>query len=626
MHYQKVYAYMLTYVLLLRSVPSMPELASLVQDLPIEPGVYLWKDETGKVLYVGKSKALRKRVSSYLRPKSRDRKTWELMQRACDLETIVTRSEKEALIVEATLIKKHMPPYNIALKDDKRNTWIRVDARSTIPTFEVTREFQQDGAQYFGPYRSSKRLERFLDTVRKFIPIAMCKEPDKVRRACMDYHLERCSGPCKNHIPLEEYCSLVEQMCFFLDGEAKSLLNLLEYQMKKSSEAMDFERAAEIRDRMTDIEIMMRKQGVYSPDGKNRDVLGISRTEEAALVELLIIRGGRLIGQDNFYFELDLDTPDDEVLLAFVEQYYFSLPQLPEEILLPQKIKRMKLMSKWLSETASKEVLLTRARTPEEDDLVEMANANAFRALRKILILDESEEEIVDNGVKELKEVLGLSRAPMHIEGFDIANIQGTDPTGSCVVFRNGEPYKKWYRMFKVRIKDTPDDYAMMREVVYRRYQGVLNRGHTLPDLILIDGGKGQLNVAIDALKSLGLEYLHVASLAKRDEILFMRGFPEGVELERDSPALRLVQRVRDESHRFAQKYHHKLREKRFSGSILEEVPGIGSKRRAALLKHFGSYDKVREASIDDILSVDGMTERSAQSLKDWIDKEDPLQ
>ncbi|TXT55874.1 MAG: UvrABC system protein C [Candidatus Thorarchaeota archaeon] len=603
----------------------MSDLTSLVQDLPTDPGVYLWKDEDGRVLYVGKSKALRKRVSSYLRTKGLDRKTWELMKRASDLETIVTRTEKEALIVEATLIKKHMPPYNIALKDDKRSTWIRVDIQSDIPTFEVTRDFKQDGARYYGPYRSSKRLEKFLDTVRKFIPIAMCREPNRVKRACMDYHLERCAGPCKDHIPTDEYCSLVEQMCFFLDGEAESLLKILEAKRDRASENLDFELAAEIRDRMTDIEIMMRRQGVYTPDGKNRDVLGISRTEEAALVELLIIRGGRLIGQDNFYFELSLDTPDSEVLTAFVEQYYFSLPQLPDDILLPQKIKRMKMMSKWLSENTSRTIQILIPRTHEEKGLIEMANNNAFRALRKILILGDSEEEIVDNGVKSLKDALGLSRAPMHIEGFDIANIQGTDPTGSCVVFRNGEPYKKWYRMFRIRIKETPDDYAMMREVVYRRYRGVLERGHSLPDLILIDGGKGQLNVALDALKSLGLEYLQVASLAKQDEILFTRDYPEGIELDKSSSALHLVQRVRDESHRFAQKYHHKLREKRFSGSILEEVPGIGFKRRTSLLKEFGSYDGVRSASIKELSDVEGMTEKCARALKEWIEKEDPL-
>ncbi|MCK5152497.1 MAG: excinuclease ABC subunit C, partial [Candidatus Thorarchaeota archaeon] len=264
-------------------------------------------------------------------------------------------------------------------------------------------------------------------------------------------------------------------------------------------------------------------------------------------------------------------------------------------------------------------------KTGRKQEIVDMANKNAYRQLRKILILGESEEEIVDEGVKELKIALSLSRAPIHIEGFDIANIQGTDPTGSCVVFNNGEPNNRRYRMFRIRSKETPDDYGMMHEVIFRRYKGRLEEGKALPDLIIVDGGKGQLNVALKALKELGLDYLHVASITKQDEILFTRDRMDGISLDLGSDGLRLVQRVRDEAHRFAQKYHHKLREKRFSGSILEEAPGIGPKRRQALLQSLGSYDKVRQASVDDLAKVEGMSEASAKSLREWIDTKDPL-
>jgi excinuclease ABC subunit C len=603
----------------------MSDLESLVKDLPDSPGVYLWKNEKGLILYIGKAKFLRRRVGSYLRKKGLFRRIWDMMQEARDLETILTNTELEALVLEQTLIKKHQPKFNIALKDDRRHAWVRVDLSKTIPTFQITREAQKDGANYYGPYGSTKRLERFLDSIRKSIPIAMCKEPAKVKRECMDYHLDRCSGPCKEHISLAEYRSLVEQMCYYLEGRPEELIRILQSQMDEASTEMKFEKAAELRDRLTDLEILMSRQKVVEFAGANRDVIGISRTEQAALVEMLIVRNGRLIGHDNFYFEVDLDTTDIDVLTAFVEQFYFTIPRLPDEIILSSEIPDAKQLGVWLSEANGHPV---RIATPEDDrgrDLVEMANKNAHRALRKMLILGESDDEIVHEGVKELKEALGLTHAPMRIEGFDIANIQGTDPTGSCVVFKNGEPYNKRYRMFKIRIKETPDDYAMMREVVYRRYYGVLERRDVLPDLILVDGGKGQLKVTLDALEELGLDYLPVVALAKREETLYTRDNTTGIQLDLGSEGLHLVQRIRDEAHRFAQKYHHKLREKRFTGSILEEAPGIGSKRRTALLQEFGSFDKVKLATVEQLAQVDGMTMKAARNLREWLDSDEAI-
>ncbi len=599
----------------------MSDLRKLASDLPYQPGVYLWKDDKDRILYVGKAKELRKRVMSYLR-KRLDRKTWELMQRARDLETIVVNTEREALLLEAELIRKHQPKYNLALKDDRRYGWIRVDCNCCLPTFHVTRDIERDGATYYGPYGSTKRVIKFLDTARKFIPIAMCADPEKEKRACMDYHLERCAGPCEEHVSEEEYRSMVNQMCLYIEGRAEELKKLITSEMEAASKKMEFEKAATLRDRLDDIEIIMRKHSVYTADGDDQDILGISRTEQASLIEMLIIRGGRLIGSENFYFEVGLDVPDVSILTTFVEQYYFTMPKVPDEIILSKTIPDMEILAGWLKETVGTNVKFTVPKDGKKLELVEMAGKNAYRSLRKILILDESEDQIVNDAIKELKHALQLEKAPFHIEGFDIANIQGTDPTGSCVVFRNGEPNKKSYRMFKVRIKETPDDYAMMHEVVYRRYKGVLERGDEMPDLVLIDGGKGQLNVALEALEELGLEYLNAASLAKREEILFTRDLPEGVALKLDSNALHLVQRIRDEAHRFAQRYHHKLREKRFSGSILEEVPGIGKKRRVALIRHFGSYEQVCNASVEELASVLGMSQKVAENLRSWLDRE----
>jgi excinuclease ABC subunit C len=603
----------------------MSDLKKLVQDLPDSPGVYLWKDEKGKILYIGKAKYLRRRVSSYLRKKGLFRRIGEMMFLARDLETIITNTEREALVLEQTLIKKHQPKYNIALKDDRRHAWVRLDLSKKIPTFEITREAQKDGAIYYGPYGSTKRLERLLDTIRKSIPVAMCKDPEKVKRACMDYHLDRCTGPCEGHISLEEYRELVEQMSYYLEGRPDDLRRSLIRQMEDASTNMQFEKAAEFRDRLTDLEVLMSRQKVVRFEGANSDILGISRTEQAALIDMLIVRNGRMIGMDNFYFEIDLDTPDLEVLEAFIEQFYFTIPRLPDQIIIPAEIPQMQQLSTWLTETNGHTVQIMMPNDDRTEELVEMANKNAHRALRKMLILGESEEEIVHQGVKELKEALGLSQAPMRIEGFDIANIQGTDPTGSCVVFKNGEPYNKRYRMFKVRIKETPDDYAMMREVVFRRYFGVLERKDVLPDLILIDGGKGQLRMALEALEELGLDYVPVAALAKREETLFTRNNPDGINLDVGSEGLHLVQRIRDEAHRFAQKYHHKLREKRFTGSILEDAPGIGPKRRSALLQKFGSFDKVKKASVEELAKVDGMSKKTAVALRAWLDSEEAV-
>jgi excinuclease ABC subunit C len=599
----------------------MVDLAELVNDLPDLPGVYLWKDEKGQILYIGKSKFLRRRVASYLNPNGQFRRTAEMMFAARDLDTIVTNTEREAIVLEATLIQKHRPPYNIKLKDDRRHAWVRADLRNKYPVFEITRDAERDGAVYYGPYGSTKRLERLLDTIRKFIPIAMCKDPKKVKRACMDFHLDRCTGPCEGHISEEEYRSLVEQMCMYLEGRSDELAQMLEDQMNEASKNMEFENAAELRNRLTDMQILMSRQKVVEFKGTNRDVLGLSRTEQAALVEMLIIRNGRLIGQDNFYFDVDLDTPDQDILTAFVGQFYFTIPRVPDQIVLPVEIPEMDQLSEWLTESDEHEVKFLLPSDQKSNDLVEMANMNAYRALRKILILGESTEEIVHDGVKQLKEALRLTQAPMHIEGFDIANIQGTDPTGSCVVFINGNPDNSKYRMFRIQGKTTPDDYAMMNEVIFRRYKGVLARGDALPDLILVDGGKGQLSAAHKALSQHGLEYLPLVALAKREEMLYTRDDKDGIELEISSAALRLVQSIRDEAHRFAQKYHHKLREKRFTGSILEEAPGIGPKRRQALLDSFGSFKAVKDATVEEIRKVEGMTQKSAESLRKWLDE-----
>ncbi len=419
------------------------DIADLVRDLPDLPGVYLWKDESAEILYVGKAKSLRKRVSSYLRQTGLDRKTWELMQRARDLETIVTSSEREALLLEAVLIKRHQPKYNLALKDDRRHAWIRVDLNRPIPTIAVTRDVSDDGARYFGPYGSTRRVERLIETMRRFLPIALCNDPASAKRECIDFHTRHCAGPCKGHISVEDYRSLVEQMCQVFEGKGAQLSQTLHTEMLRASEKLEFERAARLRDRLTDLNILIRRQTVVEINGYDRDVLGIARTEQSAVVQIMVVRNGVLIGADHFFFSETLDRTDEEILTAFIEQFYFTLPQVPREILLPVDIQEMEQLGHWLSETRGTSVRIHTPETDAEREVIKMANTNAIRSLRKILVLGEDKAEIIDDGVKELRTVLGMQHAPVHIECFDIANIQGTDPTGSCVVFHNGQPDNK---------------------------------------------------------------------------------------------------------------------------------------------------------------------------------------
>ncbi len=599
----------------------MTELADLVRDLPDAPGVYLWKDESAQILYIGKAKSLRRRVSSYLRHTGLDRKTWELMQRARDLETIVTSSEREALLLEAVLIRRHQPKYNLALKDDRRHAWIRIDLTRTIPTVAVTRDVSNDGARYFGPYGSIRRVERLVETMRRLLPVALCGDPASAKRECIDFHTRRCVGPCKGHISVEDYRVLVTQLCQVLEGRGASLSETLREEMLRASESLDFERAAQLRDRLTDLAMLIRRQTIVEVNGHDRDVLGIARTEQSAIVQVLVVRNGVLIGTDHFFFSETLDRTDEEIITAFIEQFYFTLPQVPQEIIVPVEIAEMEQLAQWLSESQKSPVRIHTAETAAEREVVQMANANAIRSLKRLLVLGEEDGEIVDDGVKELRTVLGLQHAPLHIECFDVANVQGTDPTGSCVVFHNGQPDSRRYRMFRVRVKQTPDDYAMMREVVLRRYRGVLSRGEPLPDLILVDGGKGQLSSALTALRELGIDYVPLAALAKQEETIFTRDHSDGLTLSRDSSALRLLQRIRDEAHRFAQRYHHMLRERHFRGSILEEAPGIGPRRRAALLQAFGSVDGVRGATVEALSQVEGMNRSVAVELRKWLDE-----
>ncbi len=586
----------------------------------------MWKGVDGEVLYVGKAKSLRRRVASYLRPQGRDRKTSDLMALARDLDTILTRSEREALLLEATLIRKHRPRFNIALKDDRRHAWIRVDMTAPVPSFQVTRDVTRDGARYFGPYGSTRRVERIMDTVRRTMPVATCASPESVRRPCLDHHLGRCAAPCVGKISHEEYRRLAEQMCMYLDGRTDELIRVLRQMMTGAAARMDYEAAAVLRDRIADIEAMTRHQRVYNPEGPDRDVLGIAREGDVAVVELLMFRHGRLLGTDSFPIASGPDVADADILTAFVEQFYFTVPRVPSEIVLPTPVPQMDEMSAWLAHEVGHEVRLLAADNDTLHDLVDMASTNARHALGRWLLLHDGKAAAVHAGVRALREALALHRAPVHIEGFDIADIHGTDATGSCVVFRNGEPDPSSYRMFRVRTVSGPDDYAMMREVVLRRYRGLLTRGGQLPDLVLVDGGLGQLGAAMDALQVLGLDYLPVAALAKKHETVFTADRRDGIVLPEGSPALRLLQHIRDEAHRFARRYHHKLRAQRVAGSVLEMVPGIGPRRRAALFRAFGSVDGVRRASLEELASVDGMTLPVARRLREWLDAEESSQ
>ncbi|MCK8817211.1 excinuclease ABC subunit UvrC [Natroniella sulfidigena] len=592
------------------------------KNLPDEPGVYLMKDQTGQIIYVGKAKSLRKRVKSYWQSSKQRFKTKVLVDRIADFESIVTDTEVEALILENNLIKKYNPKFNIQLKDDKTYPYIKVTVAEAYPRVYKTRIVKNDGSRYFGPYTDVKAVNDLLDLVTDLFSLRDCKREltvKKEERACLNYHIDKCHAPCINEISQAEYNELIAQVTMILEGKEENLVKQLESKMEQAAQDLEFEVAAKLRDQIRAINKVTQKQKVVAEKLINQDIIALATEDDDICLQLLIVRSGRLIGKEDFIFAESDDLA--EVVTAFLQQYYDQVYYIPEEILLEFMIDDLAVIEEWLQRKKGGKVELRVPKQGQKRGLVELAARNARYNLKEYRFKEKFSSQKLGQGVKQLQQELGFKQPPVRIEGFDISNLQGTDTVASLVSFKNGQPYKKGYRRFKIKSVEGQDDFAAMNEVIYRRYSRLVEEGREFPDLILIDGGKGQLNSALEVLKELGREGQQIISLAKREEEVFVPGKKAPVRLARDSAGLYLVQRVRDEAHRFAVSYHRKLRGRRLTHSMLDDIPGIGQKRREALLQYFGSLEKIKTASIKELAKVKGISDNLATGIKEYLEQ-----
>jgi excinuclease ABC subunit C len=599
---------------------QFPEaLLERISHLPESPGVYLWRDAAGTVLYVGKAKRLRSRVRSYVAADHVESvKTRALMQQVQSVETIILPTEEAALILEANLIKEHHPRYNIALRDDKSYPYIKVTVNEPFPRVYVTRHLVNDGARFFGPYTDVAAMRRALNVVKRIFTVRSCNYdmPNVVPdRPCLDYHIGRCKAPCILAQTQAEYQAMIDEVLLFLDGRTDEVIRRVSERMELAVESLDFERAAEFRDVLRKLERMEEPSLVVEVEGGDRDVIGYARDGDEASIALLRIRDGKLLARDQQFVENLAEESDGAVLTAYLVGPYRIGPERAREVLLPFAPEDDEAVSGALE----KAKLHVPQRGPRRE-IVELATQNARHLLEDARLAgDEPPEERAADPVYELQRQLGLQRVPRSMVCFDISHAQGTDTVASCVWFQNGRPLRAEYRKFKVKTVEGVDDFASMREVVGRYFRRRIEESKPLPDLVVIDGGKGQLSSAQAVLEELGLAQLALISLAKREEEIFLPGRSESIMLKRRSPALRMLQQARDEAHRFAITFQRARRSARTITSELLRIPGVGDRRRRELLHAFGSLQGVKDASLEQIAALPGFSTRTAQKVRDAL-------
>lgn len=637
----------------MRSSTISEKLKKQLAALPARPGVYIMRNAKGEVIYVGKAAKLKDRVRSYFgSPHMMEPKTLALRQHIDDFEYIVVGNAGEALILEATLIKRHQPFFNIRLKDDKRYPYLKVDVQNPWPRVYITRRIEKDGARYFGPYASAGSVRATLDLTKKLFPWRSCTKEitGKDARPCLDYYIKRCIAPCTAFCTKEEYDEVIEDVILFLEGKADDVMRRLRDQMARAAEQMEYERAAQIRDQLRSIERTVERQMVATTRQEDVDIFGIARDGDQACVQVFFVRGTQMIGRDTFVLEGVRDESDDAVLTNFLLQYYEGAQYIPKLVAIPSEVEDRQTIEELLSE---KRGSLVEVRVPERGEkkrLVELAGENAKESLSLMRVKWMADANKTELALEQLMEELSLPDVPHRIECYDNSNIQGTNPVSSMVVFIDGKPATNQYRRFKVKTVVGADDFATMAEVLRRRFKNhgksgnhggtedtAVSQGHgeltvaenpdsamvhresegwDLPDLVIIDGGKGQLGAAVQVMRELGVHHIPTVGLAKRFEELFVPDEDEPVVLPRGSEALYLVQRVRDEAHRFAITFHRQVRGKSSIQSALDTIPGIGPKRKKALLRKFGSVKQIREADVAEIASTVGFTKALAEKVK----------
>ena len=587
-----------------------------VSHLPTTPGVYLWRDKYQRIIYVGKAINLRNRVRSYVQQDAnRSVKVTAMMRRAWDVETIQTKTEMEALILEATLIKEHHPKYNIMLRDDKTYPYVKVTVQEEFPRLFMTRRLERDGAKYFGPFTDVTAVHHVLRILRSYYPLRTCKSM-KVERPCLQYHMHYCEGPCMKYVTVESYRKYIDDIVALFEGKQVKVIQEITSKMEQASEDLEFELAAKYRDDLLSIQKVQEKQRMVTQRG-DMDVLGMAIDGPMACIQLFFIRSGRLLGRENYFVQHEGDSPE-LVMTEFIKQYYGGSTFIPKELLLPMDSVDRELFSEWFTSMKGQQVDVSVPQRGYKKDLIKMAEENAqnFLAERRRqwqYTIDKS-----GGAVKKLAEVLDLPRLPERMECYDISHMQGAETVASMVVFEGGKPAKREYRRFKLKtVQGKPDDFASMAEIMERRYGN--EKDWPMPDLIIIDGGKGQLNAALPVIRAMGVTDVPVISLAKRIEEVFVEGESDSIILEHHTPELQLLQQIRDEAHRFAITYHRRLRGKRNLESVLDHVEGIGPKRRKALYKHFGNLDAMRVAELEELESVEGMNKKAALAVYEFF-------
>ncbi|MER3421018.1 MAG: excinuclease ABC subunit C, partial [Chloroflexota bacterium] len=588
------------------------QLTEQLRALPTKPGVYLMKNAVGEVIYVGKAANLRNRVRSYFgAPHSLEPKTRRLVEHIADFEFIVTASEQEALLLEATLVKQYQPHYNVRLKDDKHYPYLKVDLTDPWPRVYITRRVEDDGARYFGPYASSQSVRTALDLVKKLFPWRSCTKPitGTDPRPCLDYYIKRCIAPCTSYCTKEEYDAVIRQVILFLEGRTEEVVKDLTAKMHAAAECFDYERAALYRDQIEAICRVSERQQMATTRPTDMDVVGLARLDDEACVQVFFVRGTKVVGRDHFALQGVREEPDATVLASFLQQFYGSAVYIPRDILLPTRPADADLLVAWLSERRGRRVRITVPVRGERHKLVALANENARESLEMLRVKWLADTGKTQAALHELQEALGLPAPPRRIECYDNSNIQGTSAVAAMVVFIDGHPRPQEYRRFHIKTVAGPNDVASMQEVLRRRFKRAREHAEAagdekerawadLPDLVVVDGGRPQLNAALDALRDVGASQIPVIGLAKEHEEIYVKDVSEPLLLPRTSQGLYLLQRIRDEAHRFAITFHRQVRGKSAVQSRLDDIPGIGPARKRALLRKFGSIKAIREAPV----------------------------
>ena len=598
-----------------------------IKSFPDKPGIYSFKDDKRKVIYIGKAKSLKKRIASYFVEGALVRKTLSIKNLAKDVEFIVTNTETDALILENSLIKLHKPKLNIRLKDDKTYPYLKITTSEKYPRVEIIRNRKDNDDLYFGPYTDVKTLRIALKKALTIFPIARCKKPiidGKVERSCLFFQLDRCLAPCVDKIEQKRYLKTVKQFIKLFEGKQRELIKELNEEMQKASKQLNYEKAALLRDKVLALEKLVQKQTIISKDvNAEFDIIGLYQTQKVSLAQILAVRQGRIIEQKHFVMDLPYDLNEDEILTSFIKQYYSKTDFIPRKILTKIEIEDEITVNNWLRDKQKLEkigTIFVRPKTREQKAFIELAYSNAKINYHTITKVQEMRENKISEALQELKDVLDLKVEPKRIEGYDISTLLGTDTVGSCVVFENGLPKKKDYRKFIIKTVEGQDDYASMREIIKRRFTGSLAKKNPNPDLILIDGGPGQISSVLTILAEISLS-IPIIGLSKEFEEIHFTDDRNSVILDEKSDALKVLQRVRDEAHRFAVSFHRQRRTKKMIKSSLEEIPNLGEKRIKMLIEHFGSIENIKNANVDDLIKVKGISQKLALEIFEYYSK-----